>query len=97
MANSMQNKIGNILHEKCGVTVDWSTYVCNSNNKSWRSADMPNGIVKATKSNGDRCQILFYCKLKEILKSEIEIAGWNSFHRISCSLDACDEIMIDVK
>ena len=97
MANSMQNKISEILKEKYGITVDWKTYVCNGNNKSWSSTDMSHGIADGTNSKGNRCKILFYCMLKDILVSEIEVAGHDSISRIGCSLDTCNEIWIDTK
>ncbi len=97
MANSMQNKIGSILNEKYGITIDWKTYDCNSNNKSWSSADMSHGIAKGTNRTGNKCTILFYCMLKDILTSEIDVAGFDSISRVGCSLDTANEIWIDTK
>lgn len=97
MANLMQNKISDKLQEKYGITVDWSTYHCNGNNKSWKRADMPHGTATGTKPSGEGCKILFYCMLKDILISDIEIAGYNSILRVGCSLESCNEIWIDTK
>jgi len=97
MANSMQNKISSVLKEKYGITIDWNTYNCNSNNKSWSSADMPHGIAKGTNRAGQMCTIKFYCMLKDILVSEIEVAGCDSISHVGVSLDTADEIWIDTK
>lgn len=97
MANSMQKKIGSILKEKYGITVDWDTYSSNSKHRAWAGADMSRGIADGTNRSGQRCTIKFYCLLKDILTSEIEVAGWHSIARVKSNLDDGNEIWIDTK
>ena len=97
MANSMQKKIGSVLKEKYGITVDWDTYCSNGKHKSWAGADMSKGVADGRNRSGHRCTIKFYCLLKDVLASEIDVAGWNSIVGVKSNLDDGNEIWIDTK